>query len=431
MKGGRAMITEVQDSPTLAPAPLPSPPRRVLVVDDSRLQRRILAASLTRWGYDIRQAGSGEEALALCRRDPPDMVLSDWMMTGMDGPQFCRALRQLRQERYTYFILLTSLSEKDEVAQGLDSGADDFLSKPVNNGELRARLRAGERILRMQDELAEKTRVIGDTLAELRDLYDDIDRDLAQARRIQQALMPEKTLDCGAARISTLLKPCGHVGGDLVGIVRAGERRLGLYSIDVSGHGITSAMTAARVSSYLSTDFPEHNVALERRFARFYAMRPPEEVAMLLNRRLSIDAGISEYFTMAYATAELATGIVHLVQAGHPHPLLIHADGRLEPLGEGGLPVGLIPDARYRGLTIRLQPGDRLLLYSDGFTDCPLPGGARMGPDGFHALVRECLQTAQGGAFLDALYWRLAARAAPPDGPEDDVSAVLLEYQPG
>ena len=125
--------------------------RTVLVVDDSLVQRRILALSLQKWGFEVSEAESGEEALAICKRMSPDIVLSDWMMPGMDGLEFCRQFRQLPRQTYGYFILLTSKTEKDSVARGLDCGADDFLPKPVNTTELRARIAAGERIFQLLD----------------------------------------------------------------------------------------------------------------------------------------------------------------------------------------------------------------------------------------------------------------------------------------
>ncbi|MFY9237671.1 MAG: response regulator [Roseovarius sp.] len=123
--------------------------RQVLVVDDSRLQRKILVSSLKKWGFETVEASSGDQALEICRRTPPDLVLSDWMMPGMTGIEFCREFRRMARDSYGYFILLTSKSEKDEIASGLDAGADDFLTKPVNAGELRARISAGARIVGM------------------------------------------------------------------------------------------------------------------------------------------------------------------------------------------------------------------------------------------------------------------------------------------
>ena len=110
-------------------------------------------------------------------------TFSDWMMPGMSGLEFCRAFRGLRRESYGYFILLTSKSDKAEVADGLEAGADDFLTKPVSADEMRARLRAGERLLAMQRELVDKNRLLGAALGKIQQLYDSLDRDLIEARK--------------------------------------------------------------------------------------------------------------------------------------------------------------------------------------------------------------------------------------------------------
>ena len=181
---------------------------------------------------------------------------------------------------------------------------------------------AGDRILAMEKELSEKNSIINETLACLRDAYDKIDRDLQQARKIQESLVPERSKRFGKSEIALLLKPCGHVGGDLVGMFSPGVNRVAFYSIDVSGHGITSAMMTARLGGFLSSTHFAQNVGTEGRFGGSYALLPPAEVAHKLNIRLAEDSGIDEYFTMAYATADLTTGHVRLVQAGHPHPLI-------------------------------------------------------------------------------------------------------------
>ncbi|MDH5453346.1 MAG: response regulator, partial [Paracoccaceae bacterium] len=164
----------------------------VMVVDDSRVQRRILGSQLSRAGYRVIEAATADEALELCKRTPPDLVISDWMMPGMSGLEFCKALRDVQSENYIYFILLTSKTETAEIARGLDGGADDFLTKPVNGDELRARIAAGERILRMERELTDKNRLLSSTLSELQGLYDSVDRDLMEARKLQQSLVRER-----------------------------------------------------------------------------------------------------------------------------------------------------------------------------------------------------------------------------------------------
>nr|WP_174822577.1 SpoIIE family protein phosphatase [Ruegeria atlantica] len=402
--------------------------QKVLVVDDSRLQRRILVASLKKWGFDVLEADSGDVAIEMCASDPPDLVLSDWVMPGMSGLDFCKAFRALDSKQYSYFILLTSKSEKQEVARGLDAGADDFLIKPLEADELRARISAGARILDMQRELSRKNQLIESALEELRVAHDAIDKDLIQARKIQESLVPELTREFGKSRVSMLLKPCGHIGGDLVGMFSPGVNRLGFYSIDVSGHGITSAMMTARLGGYLSSNHFDQNVAMARRFDKFYALLPPEEVAETLNSRLMADTGIEEYFTMVYAIVDLRNGHVKMVQAGHPHPLLLCQDGRTEFLGEGGLPIGLLPDVTFQRTEFYMQPGDRLLLYSDGFTECSLADGGLLEEDGLLKMALDCGSCRSGTEFLDDMFWRLTQAMSPGQGMDDDISAVFFEY---
>ncbi|MBO9473216.1 SpoIIE family protein phosphatase [Shimia sp. R10_1] len=401
--------------------------KRVLLVDDSRVQRRILSLSLKRDGYDVIEAASGSEALEICRNDPPDLILSDWMMPGMTGLEFCVAFRELQTETYGYFILLTSKSEKTEVAQGFDAGADDFLTKPVNGYELRARISAAERILRMQRELKDKNRVITDTLDELRRLYDSLDNDLLAAKKLQQSLVPERFRTFDGAAVSLLLQSSGHVGGDLVGHYKISETRIGLYAIDVSGHGISSALITARLAGHLSATSPEHNVAMQVLPDGSHQPLPPAEVVARLNEIILDEMETEHYFTMLLADVDLKTGKVIMAQAGHPHPLVQRADGAIEQEGPGGLPVGLIPGAEFSQFDIQLAPGDRLFLLSDGVTECPDTSSGMLGEEGLEAMMAD-LKDHDLENTLQALVWKLDEFSGGKGFP-DDVSGILLEYQ--
>ncbi len=402
--------------------------KKAFVVDDSRLQRRILVASLRKWGLDVVEFENAEAAIDASRTDPPDLVLSDWVMPGMSGLEFCKAFRSLKGDRYTYFILLTAKSDKQEVARGLDAGADDFLIKPLEADELRARIEAGARILGMQNELSEKNRVIEKALEELRLAHDAIDKDLMQARKIQESLLPELTRAFGSSRVSLLLKPCGYIGGDLVGMFSPDENHIGFYSVDVSGHGITSAMMTARLGGYLSSAHIDQNIAMVPDENRGFTLLPPDEVASLLNSRLFHDGGIEEYFTMLYATVDLRTGQLSMVQAGHPYPLLLRSDGSAEFLGYGGLPVGLLPDATFQRTETFLEPGDKLLLHSDGFTECKLADGSLLDDEGLRIMALKCAVDLNGPDFLDEMFRRLTQMLPDRGGIQDDVSAVLLDF---
>lgn len=402
------------------------PKRRVLIVDDSRLQRKILSSSVTRWGYDVLEADSGLVALEMCKSDPPDIVLSDWMMPQMNGLEFCDAFRNLPGDHYGYFILLTSKSEKGEVAQGLQAGADDFLSKPVNAHELRARISAGERILDMQRELTDKNKVISETLLELQRVYDSLDSDLIEAKKLQQSLIRERTKSFDTGELSLLLRSSGHVGGDLVGFYPAGEGHLGLFAIDVSGHGISSALMTARLAGYLSASAPDQNVALERLADGSYRTLPPDQVIETLNDLVLDEMETEHYFTLLLADVNLKTGKVILGQAGHPHPAVQRSDGTIEQTGTGGFPVGLMYGITFESFEIQLNPGDRIALLSDGVTECPNPDGDMLEEEGLAEMMTD-LRDIKGPAFFEALMWNLSNFAKTDDFP-DDVSGVLFEF---
>ena len=384
------------------------------MADDSAAQRQMLSMQLTRWGYDVAVAASGQEAVELAHAREFDIVLSDWVMPGMSGLDLCRAFRAIPRDSYGYFVLISAKSGKSAVADGLESGADDFLTKPIDAAELQARLHAGERILRMQAELRQRNQ-------DLERLYSALERDLAEARRLQLSLVPEAVVPLPGAEATFLMQPSGHLGGDLVGWFPLAEGRIALFSVDVSGHGVASALMAARIAALMSPHARDQNVA-------FLEGRPLAAGAVVerLNRLLCADQQGDLYLTMLYVDICLASGTAQIVQAGHPHPVLLSPGRTPRPLGDGGFPVGLVPDASYDALTLQLRPGDRLVIPSDGITECPGPDGD-LGQAGLCTLLQG-QGALRGMALRDAILTGLAAYAGSSDFP-DDMSAVILDYR--
>lgn len=128
--------------------------RKILIAEDDPVSRRLLEVFLARWGYQVAVAASGTEALdILDRTDAPRLAVLDWMMPGLEGVQVCRKIRERKDRPYIYILLLSARTQKEDLLLGLESGADDYLSKPFDAQELRARLHVGQRILQLQDGL--------------------------------------------------------------------------------------------------------------------------------------------------------------------------------------------------------------------------------------------------------------------------------------
>ena len=392
---------------------------KVLVVDDSRLQRKLVSTHLKKWDFTIYEAESGADALDLLSNTDIDLILSDWVMPKMSGLEFCAAFRKLPRERYGYFILLTSKSEKDDIAKGLDIGADDFLSKPVNPGELRARIKAGQRVLSMEAKLQHQKQKIADA-------YKELNKDLAQAEKLQKSLLPPAHIIEDKYIISNVFKSSGHVGGDLLGMFNISDDRIAIYSFDVSGHGVSSALLTVQLKGLLSAHQKDANLAFKFDSRGGYDIRRPHEIASEFNRQMIEQMDTDLYFTLAYADINLRTGYTEMVQAGHPYPVVFNPKTGVERMGEGGPPIGLIPGIEFETFSFTLAHDDKLLMYSDGLTECQNNDGDLLDDEGLEAILLRH-HDAHGPELLEDIVWELTEFAQGDDF-GDDLSAILFEF---
>ena len=144
---------------------------KVLIAEDDSVSRRVLAATLAKFGYEVVVAADGAEAwAALQREDAPHLAILDWMMPEIDGVELCRRVRDLSAATPPYLILLTARSGKEDVVTGLDAGADDYLTKPFDRAELRARVQVGARVLELQGNLAARARELEAALSQVKQL---------------------------------------------------------------------------------------------------------------------------------------------------------------------------------------------------------------------------------------------------------------------
>src|SRR5713226_1093266 len=194
----------------------------ILIADDDVVSRRLLQVSLTNAGYQVQIAVDGAEALrAFEQQECPRLVVMDWMMPKMDGLEVCRAIRKLSPEPYIYIILLTSKGQQEEILEGLEAGADDYITKPFDLQELKARVRAGKRILDLQEQIVatrEQLRVQAthDALTGLLNrgaILERLEKELARsAREATQISVIMADLD----HFKRINDTYGHLAGDAV-----------------------------------------------------------------------------------------------------------------------------------------------------------------------------------------------------------------------
>ena len=204
---------------------------QILIADDSLVSRHLLDATLRKWGYDVVIACDGAEAWEIMQQnEAPPLAILDWMMPGMTGPEVCRLVRQRAREPYTYILLLTSKSLKEELIEGMESGADDYIIKPFDQHELKVRLRAGTRLVDLQAQLlsareALREQATKDSLTRLwnrSSILEIMERELSRGLR-ESTPMGVVLLDLDHFKV--INDTYGHVAGDAV-LREAGRRML-------------------------------------------------------------------------------------------------------------------------------------------------------------------------------------------------------------
>jgi two-component system, cell cycle response regulator len=195
---------------------------RILIADDDRFSRMVLARMLREWGHEVEVVGDGDAAIAaLGRPDGPECGIIDWEMPGRDGPAVCEAVRAVGAEPYRYLVLLTSRSGSEDLVAGLNAGADEYLSKPFKAAELKARLRTGRRLLDLQRQLIEardalEVQATRDGLTGVynrRTLIDRLEVELGRANRMRQSV---GLMMLDVDHFKRVNDTWGHLAGDAV-----------------------------------------------------------------------------------------------------------------------------------------------------------------------------------------------------------------------
>jgi len=336
----------------------------ILVVDDDRSIRALLERFLTGWGHKVLLAADGEEAWKILQSTDVRFVLSDWTMPHLNGVELCRRIRAQNQLKYIYIILLTAHDTKRELVIGMEAGADDFMVKPFDRNELKVRIRAGERILKLEKDLANRNR-------KLNRAYKSMRKDLEAAARMQVELLPKAGECLCGFLFDWIFIPCSVVAGDTFNYFSLDDRHVAFHVIDVAGHGIPAAMLSFTLSKTLApAAVPGNPLRSASGDSNGYCIARPAEVAAELNRHFLSGQDAMQYFTMIYGVIDHERSEVSFVQAGHPPLVYMPHEKPARIIGKGGFPIGMLSTAKYEENRLRLFQGDRMILYSDGITEC-------------------------------------------------------------
>jgi phosphoserine phosphatase RsbU/P len=408
------------------------PAGSLLVVDDDPLARDLLAGLFRDADFEVATAADGPRGLALALEGAFDLVLLDLSLPGRHGLDVLSAVRQARPPTELPVIMVTGWSESVTVVEALRRGANDYVTKPLDVEVVLARVqtqlalkRSAERSVRLERELAERNRSLEEANARLVAANRRLQRDLKWAARIQAACLPEPSFRHAGTRFEWLYRPCEALGGDGLNVFALDEGHVGAYVLDVSGHGVASALLAVALSRVLVPTPDPSSVLLRRSGGAWRPVRPAEVVG-LLNRRFPFDPATGQFFTIVYGVLDVTTGEFTYVTAGHPGPIIVPADGPACTHQDSGFLVGL-SDTPYEEQTLRLASGDRLYLLSDGV---PEAQGAKSEPFGFDRLL-DVLARARSGP-LDASVSGLAKELGQwcnGAGFRDDVSVLAGEYR--
>jgi len=338
----------------------------ILVVDDTPANLQLMSGLLQE-DYKVKAATSGEKALKIAFTDPqPDLILLDIMMPEIDGYEVCKRLKADEKTNQIPIIFLTAKAETQDEALGLSLGAVDYITKPVSPPIAMARIKTHIELYRQKKALIESQRLLAEEINEA-------------AIYIRSLLPPPLE---GKVNTSWQHIPCSSLGGDAFGYHWIDEEHLGIYLVDVCGHGVgaailcISAINAIRSQSLTDTDF-----------------KSPASVLKGLNDAFPMEEQNNKYFTIWYGVYNQKNHELIFSSAGHPHAILFSGNDlnnkKLQTLTSGGLAVGMMPGIEFKETTVPLSNRNKLYVFSDGVYEITQKDGKEMNLTDYTNLMND------------------------------------------
>src|SRR5438067_1117584 len=371
---------------------------RIILIDDSANDLQVTKRFLERRGFDVSAATSGEQGLALAEAITPAAFIVDYRMPVMDGFEVTRRIKADPALQTIPVLMLTGADAAQTVVDGLEAGADDYVTKGSDTEVLLARVRALLRVKRYQDQL--------------RKLNDQITRDLQIARRVQEALMPQGAMRAPRLEIRSAYLPSETLSGDFYDYFQQDDQ-VYLFVADVSGHGLPAAILVSLLKSYIHTEAETHN-----------------SLSSFMSRLNDFLFSVS--LPTQFATAQLfrINGDGNLVYANAAHPpflLFRRESGRATVFEQPGHLLGAMPKMAFEEHALKVSPGDVLFVYTDGLTDRRTEAGDFYSIERIAALLE---QSPDGdlSSLYDVIYEDVRTFAATDDF-KDDIAFVVTRFQ--
>ncbi len=383
---------------------------KILIVDDDPVIQLVLRKTLQEQGYEVLTASGGEQGIAQARQSSPALMICDWLMPEIDGIEVCRQIKAEPALAGIFFILLTSRSAVEDRVMGLDAGADDILTKPIEVGELLARVRSGLRLYQSVQQLQNLAQ-------DLQLQKQRLEAELIEAGNYIRSLLPAPLT--GRIRSEALFIPSKQLGGDCFDYYWLDPDYLMVYLLDVSGHGLGAALLSVSIQNLIrSQSLPDIN---------FYR---PEDVLRGLNEIFQMSDQQPRYFSLWYGIYNQAQRRLTYASAGHPPAVLVSGDCnsgalQVQQLKTRSAPIGMLSDSKYSSAFCDLNLPSRLLIFSDGGYEIKQRNGEFWSLEQFIDLLSQHVCSSQPlTAILPKIYAISGA-----DTFEDDFS--LLELRMG
>ena len=393
-------------------------PDKILIADDEIVNRKLLANILKKENCELIEAGDGDEAIELALQELPDLILLDIMMPGKDGYEVCHELKRDSRSADIPIIFFSARGETEDKIKGLELGGVDYVTKPFDKREVLARVKVQLKIRNLTKALK---RANNDLIRKQK----RIDENLKAGAEIQRSLMAINPPEAKTIEVVWRFMPCQRIGGDIFNILRLDEDHWAIYMLDVSGHGITSSMVAVSVSQMLQ---PRVGFLLKKNIekAPYYEIVPPVEVLNEMDREYPIER-FDKFFTISYCILNVKDGTLRYSNAGHPPPVLLHKDGSLELLNEGGTIIGMGGLLPFEEGRRKLCSGDKLFLYTDGIAEYQNEDGLFYDEDRFFAELKR-LKDRLLSNIIDGVIESMMSFGNNTE-PQDDISLLAVEFR--